>query len=182
MRRKKTLVNALRLSYNLPHRSRQSALSEAPIISEGIMEKTVFAWSLLSVYAVITGYLAYRGYRRTRSMEGFAVGNRDMSPIFVGLSLAAQLTSVATFVVNPGLIYAFGLPALLGMGLSASLGITIGIVVLSKGFRSVGEKTQALTVPGWLGSRFESRGIQIGFALLSLALITFMVRIVVAMS
>jgi len=146
------------------------------------MEKTVFAWGLLSVYAAITGYLAYRGYRRTRSMEGFAVGNRDMSPVFVGLSLAAQLTSVATFVVNPGLIYAFGLPALLGMGLSASLGITIGIIVLSKGFRSVGEKMQALTVPGWLGSRFESRGIQIGFALLSLALITFMVLIVVAMA
>ena len=68
------------------------------------MEKTLFAWSLLGTYAVITGFLAYRGFRRTRSMEGFAVGNRDMSPVVVGLSLAAQLTTVATFVVNPGQI------------------------------------------------------------------------------
>ena len=146
------------------------------------MSKEIFAWCILSVYVAVTAWLGYRGYRRTRSVEGFAVGNRDISPFFVGLALAAQLTSVATFVVNPGLIYAYGLSALLGMGLAASLGITIGIIVLSKGFRSVGEKLSALTVPGWLGSRYQSRTLQVGFAVLSLALITFMVLIVVAMT
>lgn len=146
------------------------------------MNKTAFAWTLLGLYGAVTAWLAYRGFRRTRSMESFAVGNRDIPAVFVGLSLAAQLTSVATFVVNPGLIYAYGIPALLGMGLAACLGITIGITVLSKGFRRVGDQLQALTVPGWLGSRFGSRPIQIGFAILSLALITFMVLIVVAMA
>lgn len=122
------------------------------------MDKTIFAWTLLGIYLAATALLAYRGYRRTKSVEGFAVGNRDMSPFFVGLSLAAQLTSVATFVVNPGLIYAYGVPALLGMAGAAGLGIFIGVTVLSKGFRRVGEKLQALTVPGWLGSRYQSRG------------------------
>jgi SSS family solute:Na+ symporter/sodium/pantothenate symporter len=115
-------------------------------------------------------------------MAGFVVGNRDFPPFFVGLSLAAQLTSVATFVVNPGLIYAYGLPALLGLGVAACLGITIGITVLSKGFRRVGEQLHALTLPGWLGSRYKSPAMQIGFALLSLALVSFMVLIVVAMA
>lgn len=146
------------------------------------MSKLVFAWTLLGLYGGVTALLAYRGYRRTKSMQGFVVGNRDMSPFFVGLSLAAQLTSVATFVVNPGLIYAYGIPALLGMGVAACLGITLGVTVLSKGFRSMGEKLAAITVPGWLGSRYNSRGLQIGFALLSLALVTFMVLIVVAMA
>jgi len=146
------------------------------------MSKTAFAWIVLGMYGALTAWLAIRGFRRTRSVEGFALGNRDISPVFVGLSLAAQLTSVATFVVNPGLIYAYGLPALLGMGLAACLGITIGITVLSKGFRRVGESLQALTVPGWLGSRYSSRALQIGFALLSLGLVTFMVLIVVAMA
>ena len=146
------------------------------------MNHVIFAWVLVGLYVAVTALLAYRGYRRTRSMEGFALGNRDFSPLLVGLSLAAQLTSVATFVVNPGLIYAYGVPALLGMGVAASLGIIIGVTVMSKGFRRVGEKLSALTVPGWLGSHYGSRQLQIGFALLSLALVSFMVLIVVAMA
>ena len=146
------------------------------------MSKELFAWSLLSIYVVVTALLAYRGFRRTRSMEGFAVGNRDMSPVLVGLSLAAQLTSVATFIVNPGLVYAYGLPAFLGMGVAASLGIVIGVTVLSKGFRRTGQKLAVLTLPGWFGKRYGSRGLQVGFALLSLALISFVVLILVAMA
>lgn len=146
------------------------------------MSALTLAWILVGSYILLTAYLGYRGYQRTRSLDSFAVGSRDMSPIFVGLSLAAQLTSVATFVVNPGLIYAYGLPGLLGLGLSASLGITIGVIVISKGFRKVGQKLSALTVPGWLGSRYNSRALQIGFAVLSLALITFVVLILVAMA
>lgn len=146
------------------------------------MSKELFAWSLISIYVVITALLAYRGWRRTRSMEGFAVGNRNMSPYFVGLSLAAQLTSVATFIVNPGLVYAYGLPAFLGMGLAASLGIIIGVTVLSKGLFRSGLQLSVLTLPGWFGKRYKSRGLQVGFALLSLALITFIVLILVAMA
>ena len=146
------------------------------------MPKEIFAWSLLSIYAAITAYLAYRGWRRTRSMEGFALGNRDISPLLVGLSLAAQLTSVATFIVNPGLVYAYGLSAILGMGVAAALGIMVGITVLSKGFRRSGQQMSVLTLPGWFGSRFGSRPLQVGFALLSLALITFVVLILVAMA
>jgi sodium/pantothenate symporter len=145
------------------------------------MSSTILAWSLVGAYVAFTAYLAYRGFRRTSSLSSFAVGDGKISPVFVGLSLAAQLTSVATFVVNPGLVYAYGLPGLLGLGLAASLGITLGIIVISKGFRKIGEKLSALTVPGWIGSRYGSRTLQMGFALLSLALITFIVMILVAM-
>ncbi len=146
------------------------------------MSKLAFAWTLLGIYGLATALLTYRGFRRTRSVEGFAVGNRDISPYLVGLSLAAQLTSVATFVVNPGLIYAYGLSALVGMAGAACLGIIVGVTVLSKGFRQVGEALQAFTVPGWLGSRYRSRALQVGFSLLSLALVSFLVLIVVAMA
>lgn len=146
------------------------------------MNAVTFAWILVGSYVALTAYLAYRGFKQTGSLDSYALGNRNMSPIFVGLSLAAQLTSVATFVVNPGLIYAYGLAGLLGMGVAASLGIAIGVVVISKGFRKVGQKLSALTVPGWIGSRYNSRALQIGFALLSLALITFVVLILVAMA
>lgn len=146
------------------------------------MDKTLFASILLSALVGITAFLAWRGYRRTQSMESFAVGNRDMNPVFVGLSLAAQLTSVATFVVNPGLVHAYGLSAFLGMGVAASLGIVIGVTVLSKGFRRTGQAMAIMTLPGWFGRRFDSRIMQVGFALLSLTLVTFVVLILVAMA
>ena len=146
------------------------------------MGKESFAWILILLYAGVTAYLAYRGYRRTRGVEGFTVGNRDVPPVLVGLSLAAQLTSVATFIVNPGLVHAYGMSALVGMGIAAALGIMVGITVLSKGFRRSGQQMAILTLPGWFGSRFKSRPLQVGFALLSLALITFVVLILVAMA
>lgn len=145
-------------------------------------EKTI-AWAAIAAYVLITAFLAYRGWRKTRSsMESFAVGNRTASPVWVGLSLAAQLTSVATFVVNPGLVFAYGLSGLLGFGVAAALGITIGIIVFTRAFRRVGDQTTALTVPQWVGARFKSKGLSLWFAFLSLALVSFIVLIVVAIA
>jgi SSS family solute:Na+ symporter/sodium/pantothenate symporter len=110
------------------------------------------------------------------------VGNRDIPAVVVGLSLAAQLTSVATFVVNPGLVYAFGYSALLGYGFCAAMGITLGLAFFSRRFRTHGARVQAVTVPQWIGARYESPPLRAGFAVLSLGLITFATLIVVALS
>ena len=119
------------------------------------MDKLVLAWSSLALFGGVTAYLAYRGWRRTKSLESFALGSGNISPLIIGLSLSAQLTSVATFVVNPGLVYAYGVAGLLGYGVAAALGITLGLILFSKSFRKIGSKTTALTVPQWLGARLE---------------------------
>jgi SSS family solute:Na+ symporter/sodium/pantothenate symporter len=146
------------------------------------MTKEQIAWSVLSLYAFVTLFLTVRGMRKTSSLKSFAVGSRDIHPAFVGLSLTAQLTSVATFVVNPGLIYAFGVSGLLGMGGAASLGIILGLIFFSNRFRAIGTRVFALSVPQWIGTRYESRGLRLFFAILSLALISFVVLIVVAIA
>ncbi|MFC1706274.1 sodium:solute symporter [Planctomycetota bacterium] len=146
------------------------------------MEKLVLAWSAIGLYVLVTSYLAYRGWRRTKSLESFAVGGGDIAPWIVGLSLAAQLTSVATFVINPGLIYAYGLSGLLGFGVAAASGVIVGLIVFSKRFRRAGTSVAALSVPQWLGARYQSRAFSLGFAVLSLALLSFAVLIVVALA
>jgi Na+/proline symporter len=100
----------------------------------------------------------------------------------VGLSLAAQLTSVATFVVNPGLVFAYGLSGLMGFGVAAAIGVMTGLILFSHAFRKVGVQVAALSVPQWIGARYKSRPLSVGFGLLSLGLISFAVLIVVAMS
>lgn len=120
--------------------------------------------------------------RRTKDLASFALGNRDISPALVGLSLTAQLTSVATFVVNPGLVYHYGLSALLGLGFAAGMGIVAGLCLLSGPFRAVGDKVKALTIPQWIGARYDSKGLRLFFAVISLSLVSFIVLIAVAIA
>ncbi|HNX76625.1 MAG TPA: sodium:solute symporter [Candidatus Rifleibacterium sp.] len=146
------------------------------------MSHSTLVWSALILYVVITFALTIRGMRRTKDLASFAVGNKDIGPFWVGLSLTAQLTSVATFVVNPGLVYHYGFSALLGLGFAAGLGIMIGLCVLSGPFMAVGDRVKALTIPQWIGACYESKGLRLFFAVISLTLVSFIVLIAVAIA
>ncbi len=145
------------------------------------MNETFLPWTLLIAYAAVIVFLAWRNRRRATDIESFSVGSRRVPPFFVGLSLAANMTSVATFVINPGLIHAYGWAGVVGYGLAAPMGIFIGLVVTSKRFRRVGDQFTVLTVPQWLGERYGDRRLTVFFALASMLQITFLVLIVTAL-
>ncbi len=143
---------------------------------------SLYAWIFFSLYALAVTGIAVWSRARARSMESFSVGTRTVSPYFVGLSLAANLTSAATFVINPGLMYLYGWSGILGYAVATPLGIGIGLVVFSKKFRSIGDQTRVITVPQWIGDRFGAPLLKVYFALLSLLQISFLVLIVVGLS
>ena len=135
-------------------------------------------WGLFLVYMVGTSFLAWLGHKKTTGMASFAVGNGDMAPWVVGVTLAASLASTATFVINPGFVYVHGLSALMHLGVAASAGVVCALLVLSPGFRRVGEKTGAITLPHWVGERYGSPGMRIFFSFASMLSFTFVVLIV----
>ena len=145
------------------------------------MNETLLPWILLIAYAAVIIFLAWRNRRRATDIESFSVGSRRVPPFFIGLSLAANMTSVATFVINPGLIHAYGWSGVVGYGMAAPLGIFIGLVVTSKRFRRVGDRFTVLTVPQWLGERYGDRRLTVFFAFASMLQITFLVLIVTAL-
>ena len=145
------------------------------------MNETFLPWVLLIAYAAVIVFLAWRNRRKATDIESFSVGSRQVPPFFVGLSLAANMTSVATFVINPGLIHAYGWSGVVGYGMAAPLGIFIGLIVTSKRFRRVGDRFTVLTVPQWLGERYGDRRLTVFFALASMLQITFLVLIVTAL-
>ena len=145
------------------------------------MNETFLPWTLLIAYAAVIVFLAWRNRRKATDIESFSVGSRQVPPFFVGLSLAANMTSVATFVINPGLIHAYGWSGVVGYGMAAPLGIFIGLIVTSKRFRRVGDQFTVLTVPQWLGERYGDRRLTVFFALASMLQITFLVLIVTAL-
>lgn len=143
----------------------------------------VWATALMVFFlAALILYFVVRGAMRTSSMADYAVGSIQFSPVVVGLSLAASMTSAATFIINPGFIALYGLSGVLAYAVVLPLGAFISLVVLTKSFRRHGETVKALTMAQWIGKRYESKGFALFFAFLSLLLITFIVLILVGMT
>jgi SSS family solute:Na+ symporter/sodium/pantothenate symporter len=137
-----------------------------------------FAWILFSIYLIGTSYLGWLGYRKTDGFSSFAIGKGDLSPIQVGVTLAAATASAATFIINPGFVYVDGLSAFMHLGLSVYLGFVGMLVILSFRFRKMGEAMKALTIPDWIGKRYGSKNFSLYFAFINLLTFAFIVLLV----
>jgi sodium/pantothenate symporter len=143
----------------------------------------VFAgWISVALYISFILYVVIGAARRTKDMASYAVGNFQFSPAVVGLSLAAAMTSAATFIINPGFVAYYGLSGVLSMAVFLPLGSFFSLIMLSKGFRKIGNTVKAYTLAQWVGARYESKGMAFLFAVLSLLLITFIVLICVGLT
>ncbi|MCO4781768.1 MAG: sodium:solute symporter family protein [Candidatus Cloacimonetes bacterium] len=141
------------------------------------MDATIIKWGAFVFYVILTFYLAWLGQKKTQSLDGYAVGGGDMKPWMVAFALAATMTSTATFVINPGFVYRYGISAIMGFGLSAGAGLFFGIILLTKGFRKYGTKVNALTVPQWITQRYQDERLGTIFALINMVMIAMIVLI-----
>ena len=132
---------------------------------------------LLVAYLALLAWLGIAGMKKTTSLSSFAVGNKDMNPVLVGVAMASSIASTATFVINPGFVYADGLAAFLHYGVAAQAGVIVGLIAVSKGFRRFGDEIGALTIPDWVRQRYSSEGLGLFFAIINLLSIAFIVLI-----
>ncbi|GJM35684.1 MAG: cation acetate symporter [Saprospiraceae bacterium] len=138
----------------------------------------ILAWILFSIYLIGTAYLGWLGHQRTKDFSSFAIGQGDLSPVTVGVTLAAATASAATFIINPGFVYVDGLSAFMHLGISVFVGFVLMLSILSFRFRKIGEANQALTVPDWIGKRYGSKAFALYFAFINLLTIAFIVLLV----
>lgn len=146
------------------------------------MSVEIFKYLIIGSYVALVYWLSWMGMRRTRDISGFSIGNKDMSPYVVGITLAASIASTATFVINPGFVYTDGLSAYLHYGLAGSMGTVTAFLLLSKGFLRIAESFKALTLPDWIYHRYQHRGFSQYFAFINLLSITFVVLILLGCS
>ena len=142
----------------------------------------VFKYVLTGGYVALVYWLSWIGMRRTQDISGFAIGNKDMSPYIIGITLAASIASTATFVINPGFVYVHGVSAYMHYAVAGSAGILSAFLVLSRGFLRLGEEKQALTLPDWIYHRYQHRGFSLFFAFINLLSVSFVVLILVGCS
>jgi len=138
----------------------------------------MFAWLLFVAYLLATAWLGWRGYKRTTDFGAFAIGHGDLSPVVVGVTLAASTASAATFIINPGFIYVDGLSAFIHMVPGTGLGILTMLYLLSFRFRRFGAESKALTIPDWVGKRYKTPGFALYFSFLNLLSFAFVVLLV----
>ncbi len=146
------------------------------------MGPEIFKYSLLFAFVSLTFWLSWIGMKKTNDIKGFAIGNKDINPIFVGVTMMAAMSSTATFVINPGFLYQDGLSAYLHYGVFAPLGLFAAILVITKGFRRFGAENGSLTIPGWIHDRYQNRNLSLYFAVINLLTITFVILILVGCS
>ncbi|TNE90997.1 MAG: hypothetical protein EP330_06940 [Deltaproteobacteria bacterium] len=135
--------------------------------------------ALFTLYAVATAALALWSSRQTGSSSEFAVGSGKMNPWVAGIALGACLASSATFVIMPGFVYADGLPALIGFSLPLLAGLGVGLFALSFRFQEVGKRVNALTIPHWLGERYDSWALRRFFGALNILNLAYLVLVTV---
>ncbi|MEL6349695.1 MAG: hypothetical protein AAFV53_41710 [Myxococcota bacterium] len=136
-------------------------------------------WALFVLYAVMTAGLALWAGGKNRSASSFAIGSGQMNPWVVGITLGASLASSATFVLYPGFVYADGLGALIGFSVPLILGLLSGLLLFAPRFQVIGADASALTVPHWLGARYQDLGLRRLFAGLQVLNIAYLVLITV---
>ena len=139
-------------------------------------------WLTLLAYMAFIIFFVIRGALRTRNMNDFAVGNMNFSPAFLGLSLAASMSSAATFIINPGFVAYYGVSAFLSMAIFLPIGTLISLAILSKRFRKYGKDVKAKTIAQWMGIRYNSKGFSLFFGFLSMLMMAFIVMICVGLT
>lgn len=139
-------------------------------------------WVLVSLYAAVILFFVIRGAKGIRNLDDYATGSILFSPAAVGLSLAASITSAATFIINPGFVALYGISGVLSMAIALPVAAVISLVVLTKGFRKHGSTVKARTMAQWIQTRYKSSSYGFFFALLSMLLITFIVLICVGLT
>ena len=120
-------------------------------------QQIIGTWILIIFYSALIIYFVIRGALKTKSLNDYAVGNVNFSPIMVGLSLAVSMTSAATFIINPGLIAVYGFSGVLSFAIFFPLATIISLIVLTKKFRKYGQSLKAVTLAQWIGKRYNSK-------------------------
>lgn len=138
----------------------------------------IFAWSLFIIYLIATAWIGIIAQKKTSGFNSFALGNKDVHPVFVGITLAASVASASTFIINPGFIYVDGFSAWFHMVAGIGLGFLAMLYFLSFQFRRIGSENKALTIPDWIGKRYNSKPFALFFSILNLLSFAFVVLLV----
>lgn len=118
----------------------------------------------LVLFLGLMAWLGWLGAKRTHTMADFAIAGAQMGPVTLGLAFAATFFSAATFVGYTGWAYGWGLSSL-WIVLTLILASPLGLIVVAKRVRATNTHQKSLSLPDWLGDRYNSQFVRVFVAL-----------------
>jgi len=118
------------------------------------------------IYLIITAFLGYLGYIRTKNTSDYLLAGRKAHPVIMALSYGATFISTSAIVGfgAAASIYGFGILWLTFMNIF--VGIFIAFAFFGIRTRKMGHNLDAHTFPEFLGLRFQSKFLQLASGLL----------------
>ncbi len=110
---------------------------------------------LLALYTALLVFHAYAGKRETKDLADYYVGGRGMGGVVLGLSFFATYSSTNSFIGFSGQAHAWGAPWLLLVPFIVGFSFFAWTVVAPR-LRAFTRSLDSLTVPDFIGFRFES--------------------------
>lgn len=124
--------------------------------------------ALLGLYTIMLAHHAWSGNRSTKDLADYYVGGRNMGGWVIGLSFFATYASTNSFVGFAGRTYNWGVPWLLFIPSAIGFCLFAWIVVAPR-LRSFTAAMDSLTIPDFIGFRFNSVPARIFAALILIA-------------
>ena len=138
-----------------------------------------WGWGFLLGYVVLIAGLGYIGYRRTNSQDDYATARGGFGFLALAFAYAATVASGSTFLGIPALGYAVGFKA----GYYAMIypiGIYLGVLLVARITKKVGDRFGSQSVPDFLGDRFQSPTIRVLAATIGLFLLFYIMAQITA--
>jgi len=139
----------------------------------------VWGWIWVVAFLLIFIGIGAYGMRKTKTEEDFAVARGAYGPFMLAFAFAATIASGATFMSLPGMAYSKGFGAVWYPAVYP-IAIYLGMILAVKLIKRAGDRFRSNSMPEFMGQRYQSDFLRIGFALLSLLLVFYIAAQIVA--
>ena len=137
---------------------------------QALLDSLVEHWMvhvLLVLYTAMMAWHAYEGKRETKGLADYYVGGRGMGGLVLGLSFFATYSSTNSFVGFSGQAYGWGAPWLLLVPFVVGMSLFAWLAVAPR-LRDLAEALDSVTIPDFIGFRFDSTSARVFAALIVL--------------
>ncbi len=120
------------------------------------MSEISIYWLVIAFYMLILIGVGIFAGRKSKGIEGFYIGGRNVGPFVTALSFIAAYFSSVVIIGGGGFGYKFGMSTLWVGAINVLLGCTLCWIFLGKRLRKYTQKLGTMTIPGFIAERFKA--------------------------
>lgn len=116
-------------------------------------------WIYWTIFALYLGFLIISGYRakgKTKTLTDYMVAGRNIGPLLLGLSFGATYFSAVMIIGGGATSFGAGLGTMWIGAIDGVIGVFLIYVLFARRTRSLSKKLDCLTMPEFLGKRYQS--------------------------